>query len=481
MYVDQLEYLARDFRIDRVFYINGDEKAVAGWREQFCQQSELEAASAAKVFDESLYRLDPIVVHFSRLGKLEQFDVIETPKPQLLAHMVEQATMPQFAIINGVSVKTTGMHADLLAAAYGVGPALTAASLEKWAKEKLKRTVDPTDPAQMFSALKQYADSNAHPLLVLNRYPCTDKDAAAFQNYFGNPKVVACFNFDEEAHTELYREENPDDNTDGDELGAKLEAERKQHEKTMEEFKAKCAASLISVNMAEVALANTTSATLQTQIRSRLLPKVYVLVAPARFRGAEFSRLIANTICTARREGSKQMKLTVIDSSSIFRPGGHSSAIEDRLSKAAFTASAPDAVPAPLWIDIFREALQSSANPMGDFLVTNFPTPCCMNSTLTIRDQFAMLKSISTFMGAVHVKVTADAANPVLYNAGFDKLKDFDYASFDDQVRSITLVQNEAEKLSFMQVDEAKSVDETVRTVAAEFSSFREKAEQSLR
>merc|ERR1719183_2864654 len=171
--------------------------------------------------------------------------------------MVEQATMPQFAIINGVSTKQTGTHADMLAAAYGVGPAMTVASVQKWAEEKLKRTVDSTNPAQMFSALQQYADSNGYPLLVLNRYPCTDKDAAAFHNHFGEPKVVACLNVEKEAHTELFKEENPDDMTDGDELATMLEAQRKQHDKTLEEFRAKSATSLVTFNMAEVAAANT--------------------------------------------------------------------------------------------------------------------------------------------------------------------------------------------------------------------------------
>ena len=41
------------------------------------------------------------------------------------------------------------------------------------------------------------------------------------------------FNVDEEAHNEGFKEENPDDETDAEELSAKLEAERKQHETTL--------------------------------------------------------------------------------------------------------------------------------------------------------------------------------------------------------------------------------------------------------
>merc|ERR1740130_1025540 len=215
MYVDQIEYITKEFRIDRVFYISGNESAVQSWRDAFCQQGgDEDSASLARMFNDNIERLEPIVTHFSKLGKLEQFDVIDTPKPQMLQHMIEQATMPQFAIFNGVSPKTTGAQADLLAAAYGVGPAITTAFIEKWAKETLKRTVDSTNPAQMFSALQQYADSKGFPLLVLNRYPNNEKDAAAFHKYFGDPKVVACFNVDEEAHMEGFKEENPDDESD---------------------------------------------------------------------------------------------------------------------------------------------------------------------------------------------------------------------------------------------------------------------------
>merc|ERR1719482_1360077 len=159
----------------------------------------------------------------------------------MLQHMVEQSTMPQFAIINGVSAKTANTQADMLAAAYGVGPALTTSFIQTWAKDKLKRTVDVTNHAQMFSALQQYGDSTGFPLLVLNRYPNNDKDAAAFLKYFGEPKVAAFFSIDDaDAHMEGFKEENPEDETDAEELATKLEGERKQHAKNLEEFQAKC-------------------------------------------------------------------------------------------------------------------------------------------------------------------------------------------------------------------------------------------------
>jgi adenylate kinase family enzyme/nucleoside diphosphate kinase len=471
MYVDQIEYINKEFRIDRVFYINGDAKAVGGWRDSFCKKDGEDTATLTKVFNDHIERLEPIVVHFSRLGKLEQFDVVDTPKPKMLQHMVEQATMPQFAIMNGVSPKITGTQADLLAAAYGVGPALTTSFVAKWAEDKLKRKVDITNPAQVFSALQQYADSNGFPLLVLNRYPSNEKDAAAFQKYFGDPKVVACFNMDEEAHMESFKEENPDDDTDADELASKLEAERKQFEKTTEEFKAKCSPSVFSVNMADLTAANVTSEALHLQIRNRCLPKVYVLVAPS--GQIDFSSIIANTICTSRREGKRAAKITVIDSNSLFKPGGHSKAIEDKLGKAAFTAESPDAVPAPLWKELLVEALQTSANPMGTFLVTNFPTPCCMTSTPSIRDQFSMLESISSFMGVLHVSVADNVYTRCVGDGDYAQ-----YAKFDSQVKDTTLVQFGANRIKECTIDQIDSIAEAANAVAADFMAFQEKAEQ---
>merc|ERR1719181_1047691 len=91
LYVDQIEYISQDFRIERAFYISGNENAVTSWRESFCAQGGGDSNTRNKLFSEHIERLQPIVVHFSRLGKLEQFDVIDTPKPAMLQHMIGRA------------------------------------------------------------------------------------------------------------------------------------------------------------------------------------------------------------------------------------------------------------------------------------------------------------------------------------------------------------------------------------------------------
>jgi hypothetical protein len=473
MYVDQIEYLQKEFCIDRVFYISGNEKAVAGWSEAYCQQGgDQDRNTLAKVFNESNDRLELITTHFSRLGKLERFDVIDTPKPKMLQHMVEQATMPQFAIVSGVT-KFATTQAAMLATAYGVGVPVTTALLQEYAQESLKRRLDTNDPAQMFSALQQFAGDRGYPLLVLNNYPATDKDAAAFQKYFGDPKVVVSLNVEEEALVDTFKEENPEDESDPEELTTRLTEQKKQNDKVMDEFKSKSASSFMSFNLAEIKETNIAPQTLSAQIQKRCLPQVYVLVAPS--GQSNFSGLIANTICRSRTEGKRPSKITIIDSDQLFRPGGHSNAIEDKLSKAAFTAASPDAVSAPLWKELFAEAVQTSVNPMGIFLVTNFPTPCCLKSSPTIRDQFSMLESISTFMGIFHVKVTES----VFFDCtGCNQSADYStYSEFEGQVKNTTLVQFGAERIKESVVDNVNSREEAAKAIAADFLSFQEKAE----
>merc|ERR1711920_349351 len=101
------------------------------------------------------------------------------------------------------------------------------------------------------------------------------------------------------------------------------------------------------------------------------------------------------------------MGFTVVDANAIFKPGKHSTAIEDALHRASFTAEAPDCLPAKLWVDLFTEAFSSSSNPMGPFVITNFPTACAVTGRgPTVRDQFCMLESIASLGGIFHCHLT---------------------------------------------------------------------------
>jgi len=342
--------------------------------------------------------------------------------------------------------------------------------------------VDSTKPDQFFAALQQYADANSYPLLVLDRYPLTDKDAADFLRHFGPPAAMVGIDFDEEQHKEDFTAANPDDETESDELDNKLLEMRKQHEKVTQEFKNKCAPCVMSVNWAErcpsgsePAQIEAVNAQLGVEIRKKMLPKVYVLSAPSgKF---DFSSLVANAICTERKEGGRPAKFTIIDSDALFKPGGHSNSIEDKLSKAAFTAETPDSVPASLWKELFTEALQQSANPMGPFIVTNFPTPCSFTSSPTIRDQFSMLETISTFMGIVHVQVSESSYSRCV---GFKSSADeyVPYSELSGQVKKKIIQQFGTESIKECIIDQANVPEEAAKIAAADFLGFQEKAEQ---
>merc|ERR1712190_8359 len=99
----------------------------------------------------------------------------------------------------------------------------------------------------------------------------------------------------------------------------------------------------------------------------------------------------------------RSAKFTSIDIMALFESGGHRGDIEDKLMKASFKGPVPGCVNGKLWLEVFREALSGAANPMGNFLVTNFPTPSASESSLTVRDQFCMLGSVSRLAGVVHV------------------------------------------------------------------------------
>eukprot|EP00747_Dinoflagellata_sp_TGD_P161703 gnl/TRDRNA2_/TRDRNA2_178467_c0_seq1.p1 gnl/TRDRNA2_/TRDRNA2_178467_c0~~gnl/TRDRNA2_/TRDRNA2_178467_c0_seq1.p1 ORF type:complete len:1499 (-),score=413.44 gnl/TRDRNA2_/TRDRNA2_178467_c0_seq1:56-4552(-) len=467
-HVDQIEYLSTEFRIDRVFYIRGSEKAVASWKEAYLEANKSDNPSReARVFDERLERLEPIVTYFSRIGKLERLDVNETPKEDKLKKMIQQATMPQFAVVTGLSNAKAAEQAQMLATAYGAGPVVSMDFLVEWAKKKLTRGLDPNDPAKVLSALRQYADGGSFPLLVLDRYPCTTSDAAAFLEYFGAPKVLVNMNLDDEARMEEYKAEHEGEDINEDELPDMMEKKRAAHDAMIKAFMDECPEVVMPVDLATVKAPEELSAS----IRRKLLPKVYAVVGPA--GRVNLSGLIANGICTSRSEGRRPTKFTVIDANALFKSGKRSKALEDKLVKASFTADTPDNLPAPLWAELFQEAFAQSPNPMGTFLVTNFPTPCCLRSSPTIRDQFFLLETICTFMGILNVSLTDGAFNELCAKEQGDLAQ---YLEFSSKVKDSILVQYPSSKICDCIVD-STNPSEATKKVVADFLAFKDKAE----
>lgn len=233
-------------------------------------------------------------------------------------------------------------------------------------------------------------------------------------------------------------------------------------------FEEKCPASLIQIDVKKP------PQEMGELIRKRLLPHVYVIAAPSGVN--DFSGFVIDAICTSGKEGARPAKFTAIDCNQLFQKGGHNASIEDRLHKASFMAEAPDALPTKLWVDLFKEAFAKSANPMGTFLVSNFPTPCSVTSSPTIRDQFHMLEPNSTLKGVLRVKVTEAAFrhfctdDTEAWNA---------YQSFDDKVYNQIIVQFGMQNICDCTVQDTRHPEEAANKVAAEFLRFQEKMDQA--
>jgi hypothetical protein len=249
------------------------------------------------------------------------------------------------------------------------------------------------------------------------------------------------------------------------------------------EFELKCPPCALKTPWAEVK----TPEDLQASINLRLRAKVYVIVAPSS-AGVDFSGIVAESICTMRREGKKQSKFTVIDCNDLFKRGKHTFAIETRLQQASFSSSSPDSIPAKLWADLFCEAFTRSSNPMGTFLVTNFPTQCSLTGSPTIRDQFDMLASISAFMGVMHVKLPSKAFGKCLYpdatGAPNVQTEFAAYEAFEKKVNSQTLVQfdfgrsGRPDQVCEVRIeDSVQTAADAAKQAAADFHEFKEKVE----
>mmetsp|Transcript_66682 Transcript_66682/g.171704 ORF Transcript_66682/g.171704 Transcript_66682/m.171704 type:complete len:1489 (-) Transcript_66682:73-4539(-) len=476
MYADQIEYLTKEFKIDKAYYIAGSGKAVNVWRDAYLGQSQ-DPTRDAKAFDERVEGLRPVVTHFANLGKLERLDVDAAPTTEQLGTMLEQATMPSFAIVTGLSAGLTPKLAEHIAKSYNLPSALTMEQLMAWAKDTLGKALDQDSPAMdVFTAMKQYADSGRLPLLVLDRFPGKAEDAAAFVSFFGVPKVIVNVTSEDEAIEEEYRAANEE--MDDDTVAANLTAMRESYAATIKAFEEACPSALMTLARAdfkaeEVSVVVTEMCEL---VRKKLLPRVYVVVAPQ--GTGNFSGAIADSICTSLTLGGRQQKCTLIDCSQLFQPGGHSAALEDALYKASFTAEAPDCLPTKLYVELLQEAFTTSANPMGTFLVTNFPTPSAMVATPpTVRDQFCILESLASVEGMLHVALT-ESAFQLLCSASPEETAA--YFTCENLVHEQMLVQLDGAKVCECAVDGDRGVAEqeskkAAAKVCSEFQAFLEK------
>jgi adenylate kinase family enzyme/nucleoside diphosphate kinase len=533
LYVDQIEYIANEFQIDRVFCIEGTQMDT--WKQQFMQESADE--SAAEVFDERVAALQPIVKYFARRGMLERCRVTTSPD---LPKVVKAATMPQFAIVTSMSDKLAEMQAASLAKACDAGPPITVEFLQKWAEKRNmpidQRVVDPT-PERVFSALKKYADATGYRFLVLNKYPAGKDDAAAFVAEFGDPKVVLNVTLQEAAVEEFMSKEwealqdanealTGNRQEKAEDYPAKLKA---AVDSTFDEFSARCPAAVMNIEWIvdeeedPIRIAEQ-HAKISREVKGGVKPRAYIVVTPPGTN--DFGGTVAEAICTSKREGKKSaeaggglksgpqrpQKFTVLDAREMVKLGHHKPDIEKRLAKALFSAEAADCIPISLWAELFQEAFDQSSDPFGTFLVTNFPTPCSVQANSagpTIRDQFHLMAEVSD-MHLLFIKFSDVAFAKLQIGDNSEELasfQDFDLASFEERVsdpgsavdsqggrfimpksakhyywKTYTQgkVQYNADRICECSVTSVDNLESTVSNIADSFLAFQEKNEQAV-
>lgn len=498
LYIDQVEYLEKEFRIDRVFYIKGTDKAVHEWREAYINRPGTEdATSAARAFVEREERLEPIVSYFSRLGKLDRIDVNDKPKPSKLESEIRAATTPQFALITGLSSEETPKQAKMLADYFGAGPPVTPEMITEFAKTKLQRSLEPDDMTFYFSALKKYADSMGLSVLVLDRFPKVadrspkapppETQAEQFVKHFG-VKVVLNMEFEAATLTEeinALATANEEDPPDAEALEEKVAADMKAYGELLACFNKACPSACITVDWAKVSVAavpdgddplpEKTHEEIFKKVKERLRPQIYNIVAPA--GAADIAGKVANGISTMRQEGKSaaSQKVITLDARHLMAMGPHHSrAISDRLHKATFTGDCPEAMPLPLMKDLFAEAFAKSASPMGTFLVTDYITPTSVGQGHPIRDQFCLLEDVAMFKGIVNVKLGEKAFHTLVSGDQNEWLK---YQAFKEHVDSTMQDQFFAQQICECFIDEADDMGAVVKKVADSFATFRERVE----
>jgi adenylate kinase family enzyme/nucleoside diphosphate kinase len=405
-HVDQIDYIQKDFKIDRVFSINAASQALQSMQEQFTKKRSGKTQSesgAAKAFDEAVKRLEPITSHFASQGKLERLDVAEKPKERNLEELVESVLKPKFAAVIGMKYAGTTPHAQALADSFDASPPAKIEDIVLFAKSQMSMDVDVNESTEFLKALQKYTSSRSSSIIVLDGYPANAEQAAAFTAKFGEPTILADVNLPQDqmmANAENEATAAGEENFDGEAVEAEI-AEAKPIYDALQEYFAKTSCYIKVDGTRSVPDCN-------ADIVKTLNPKAYIVISP--LTAANVGRHVGAAMCSVSKLQDKQpVKFTLLDTEVLCKKGGHSQEIEEELTTVGMTASSADALPVPLWTDIIKEAVQRSPNPLGNFVISNFPTACSTKSYPSVRDQFDILESLFTLQGIIFVNFTEDA------------------------------------------------------------------------
>lgn len=405
-HVDQIDYIQKDFKIEKVFSINASAHALQAMQETFTKKKSGKSqteSGAGKAFDEAVKRLEPITSHFASQGKLERLDVTEKPKKADLEKLVEKALMVDFASVIGMKYSGTSAHAAALAESFGATPAVTASDIISYAKSGMGLDIDTSKPdyeKDMIKALQKFAGTRSSSIIVLDGFPKSKAESEAFQATFGDPKILADLSLPEEELRKCVEQAAEDAGVEGDDQEPWVNNEMGEAKPIYDELQAHWDKTSCYIKMDGLKSVTECNA----ELCKTLNPKAYIVIAPP--TAAAVAKHVGAALCTV---GKFPVKFALLDSDVLCKKGGHSQEIEEELTQVAMTAASPDALPVPLWTKLIKEAFQKSPNPLGNFVISNFPTACSTKSYPTVRDQFDILESLCTLSGIIFVNFTEDA------------------------------------------------------------------------
>jgi len=449
----QIGQLSSEFRIDKVLHVSGTDAANAAFKEEFF--GKCKGDGAKEEFAMQQEKLAGVVAHFSRLGKVDRLEVSEKPTKETLQALIDQATMPSFVVVTGLSTQVTPKLAGLIASYAGAPDAVTVDAVP------LAET-----PADTCARLKKFADASKSSLLILDRYLLGEEMAAEFVGMFGAPKLVVDVTCPKEFTDAEFAAAHED--MDEEAQAAAIEKDGLANEGALKAFGELCPAVIMKLDMAAMKASPEeplkVAGEMMDIVKGKLLPKVYVILAPQ--GKADFAGAVATRICTAAKEGARPAKLIAVDTAELFKPGTHGPAIEEALHRGASTSASRDCVPAQLWVNMFSEAFAMSASPMGPFVITGFPSASAKIGGATISDQLCLLERVAILGGVLNVRLSSESFASCVSK---DAAEWGAFSSLDSEVQDHIQKQFDKELICECSIDKPCSTEAAAAKVCKEF------------
>lgn len=373
LYVDQIDTISQNFRIEKVFYISGSSDTEEAWAEAYSTNQKQQ-----EYFYERKSTLGPIVAHFSKQGNLMRIQVDESASKDDLNGAINRFTKPQYFIIGSISPKIAAKQSELLAAAMGSGKPVIPALSESWGSGQLQSYIQTNKLNSAVVGGSSISDaSRSGGIDFVNLYEA-----------FGPAKLMVNITCDDEYLEGEFKDSLGDEEFNAEEFANSVALQRTALDSHVLLAQAGGGA-VLTIDRKSAK----TPEELHQLIRKALLPKVYLIVAPT--GKVDLGAMMAELICTSPPvDVNVPRRCSVIDASQLCTRGGHSPAVEDVLRKAAARGEPAGCLPPDVWAALFAEAFAKSPDPTGVFLVINYPV-MTSRPGYTVQDQLALLHSVS--------------------------------------------------------------------------------------